>query len=98
MSAPQGSAPQGSAPQGSAPQRSAPQASTPPLTPAAGWFEELRRDNDSVWGAIHSHPFVTGIGSGTLDVDRFRFFLSQDYPYLKEFCRVLALAVSRGGR
>jgi len=62
------------------------------------WYASLRAEADPIWRSIQEHPFVRGLGDGTLPLDRFRFFLAQDYPYLKEFARVLGLAVSRGGR
>jgi len=46
-----------------------------------------------VWEKCLSHPFVTGIGDGTLDVEKFRFFMLQDYLYLFEYARVFALGV-----
>ena len=63
-----------------------------------GWSQRLRADADSIWREIVAHPFLTELGAGTLAPERFRFFMAQDYPYLKEFARVLALAVARGGR
>ncbi len=45
---------------------------------------------------IAAHPFVRGIGDGTLPLGKFRFYLCQDYVFLSEYCRVLALAVARG--
>ena len=45
--------------------------------------------------AILSHPFVTGVGDGTLDVEKFKFYVRQDYLYLIDYSRVLALASSR---
>ena len=45
--------------------------------------------------AILSHPFVTGIGDGTLDVEKFKHYVRQDYIYLKDYSRVLALASAR---
>ena len=39
------------------------------------------------------HPFVTGIGDGTLDVEKFRHFMLQDYLYLFDYARVFALGV-----
>ena len=32
-----------------------------------------------VWAGYHTHPFVTGLGDGSLPVEKFRFFLLQDY-------------------
>ena len=45
--------------------------------------------------AILSHPFVAGVGDGTLSLDRFRHYVTQDYAYLIEYSRVLALASAR---
>ena len=46
-----------------------------------------------VWEACLSHPFVTGIGDGTLDMEKFRYFMLQDYLYLFDYARVFALGV-----
>ena len=46
-----------------------------------------------VWGACLRHPFVTGIGDGTLDMEKFRYFMLQDYLYLFDYARVFALGV-----
>ena len=45
--------------------------------------------------AILAHPFITGVGDGTLPVDTFKYFISQDYVYLIDYSRVLALASAR---
>ena len=45
--------------------------------------------------AILSHPFVTGVGDGALDVARFKYYVMQDYAYLIDYSRVLALASAR---
>ena len=41
--------------------------------------------------AILSHPFVTGVGDGSLPVERFKHYVLQDYVYLIDYSRVLAL-------
>lgn len=46
-----------------------------------------------VWEKCLKHPFVTGIGDGTLDVEKFRFFMLQDYLYLFDYAKVFALGV-----
>lgn len=43
-----------------------------------------------MWEAQHRHPFVTGIGDGTLDVERFKVWLRQDWLFLIEYARMLA--------
>ncbi len=60
--------------------------------------EDLRRECDDVWEQQHRHPFVIGIGDGTLDVDRFRFWVRQDYLFLIEYARLLALGCARAPR
>ena len=44
---------------------------------------------------ILSHPFITGVGDGTLPVKKFKHYVMQDYVYLIDYARVLALASAR---
>jgi thiaminase/transcriptional activator TenA len=60
-----------------------------------GFYGEMRRKSDPLWKAVFRHPFVKGIGDGTLSRDRFEFFLKQDYVYLIDFGRVFALAAAK---
>ncbi len=60
--------------------------------------EELREAAAQIWEAQHEHPFVRGIGDGTLDPERFRFYIRQDYLFLIEYGRLLALACARAPR
>ncbi len=53
----------------------------------------LRQAADPVWEKCLHHPFVTGIGDGTLDGEKFRYFMLQDYLYLFDYARVFALGV-----
>lgn len=46
-----------------------------------------------VWQQCHEHPFVRGIGDGTLDKEKFQWFLLQDYLYLFDYARVFAWGV-----
>ncbi|MGM9564784.1 thiaminase II [Evtepia sp.] len=46
-----------------------------------------------IWQACLDHPFVTGIGDGSLPVEKFRHFMLQDYLYLFDYSRVFALGV-----
>ncbi len=51
-----------------------------------------------LWDAQLEHPFVKGIGDGTLEEARFRRWVLQDYGYLKEFARIFAWAVAKADR
>ncbi|HUI82862.1 MAG TPA: thiaminase II [Candidatus Binatia bacterium] len=55
----------------------------------------LRQKAAAIWEAQHQHPFVRGIGDGSLNTDRFRFWLRQDYVFLIEYARLLAMAAAR---
>jgi len=46
---------------------------------------------------IRRHPFVVGLRDGTLPVEKFRFYMCQDYVYLVEYCRIFGLAVAKAG-
>lgn len=53
----------------------------------------LYRAARPIWDRCLAHPFVTGIGDGTLPVEKFRYFMLQDYLYLFDYARVFALGV-----
>lgn len=54
---------------------------------------QLRNAAASIWEDCLNHPFVTGIGDGTLAVEKFQYFMLQDYLYLFDYARVFALGV-----
>lgn len=51
---------------------------------------ELYSAAKPVWDAQLEHPFVQGLGDGSLDVEKFKRWVLQDYLYLKEFARMRA--------
>lgn len=55
--------------------------------------EELYKEVDSLWHSYYKHPFVKGIGDGTLDIEKFKFYMLQDYLYLLDYAKVYALGV-----
>ena len=56
---------------------------------------ELRNLADPLWSRELTHPFVSGIGNGTLDVEIFQFYLKQDYIFLIEYSRAIAVAAAK---
>ena len=57
--------------------------------------EQLRAAGDPIWSAQHEHPFVCGIGDGSLEPEKFRHYIRQDYLFLLEYARLLALGCAR---
>jgi len=56
---------------------------------------ELRATAAAIWEAQHEHPLVRGIGDGTVDIERFKQWVRQDYRFLVEYCRLFGLAAAR---
>lgn len=50
-------------------------------------FEKVK----PIWDKNLQHPFVQGIGHGTLEKEKFRFYMVQDYVYLIDFAKLFAL-------
>ncbi|MBQ3402514.1 MAG: bifunctional hydroxymethylpyrimidine kinase/phosphomethylpyrimidine kinase [Synergistaceae bacterium] len=48
-----------------------------------------------IWPEYNNHPFVKGIEDGTLDPEKFRNYIIQDYHYLNEYSKVFALGVTK---
>jgi thiaminase/transcriptional activator TenA len=60
--------------------------------------DELRRAAARIWEAQHEHPFICGIADGSLAHERFRLYVRQDYLFLIDYARLLALACARAPR
>ncbi len=60
-----------------------------------GFIESVEEHCLPIRRAILEHPFVQGIGQGDLDEERFKFYIAQDYAYLIDYSRVLALGAAR---
>ena len=57
-----------------------------------GFFAGLREVAGDDWRAYVEHPFVQGLGDGTLPEAAFRHYLVQDYLFLIQFARAYGLA------
>ncbi|BCB03826.1 thiaminase II [Bacillus sp. KH172YL63] len=56
---------------------------------------ELRNAVTDIWEASFNHPFVKGIGDGTLPLENFKYYVLQDAYYLSHFSKVQALGASK---
>ena len=57
--------------------------------------QQLQQQTIDLRRKVLEHPFVRGIGDGALPLEAFRFYMRQDYVFLVDYCRVLALAVAK---
>src|SRR5712671_4112333 len=68
---------------------------TPSMRTRDSFTHAIRAKAQPIWDRELKHPFVRGLGDGTLPIDRFRFYLAQDYVFLIEYCRVFALGAAK---
>ena len=57
--------------------------------------EKLIAGGADVFEREQQHPFIVGLGDGTLPPEKFRYYMRQDYVFLIEFCRVIGLAAAK---
>lgn len=54
-------------------------------------FKEVK----DIWNEYLDHPFVKEIGEGSLDKEKFKKYLIQDYLYLKEYAKVYSIGFTK---
>lgn len=57
--------------------------------------ERLWNKVEPIWESYLVHPFVKGIGEGTLDQEKFIHYMKQDYIYLIEYSRIFGIGSSK---
>jgi len=57
--------------------------------------KHLRVQVNELWEKEQSHPFIQEIGDGKLPLTNFQYFMKQDYIFLIEFCKVIAICVAK---
>ncbi len=55
----------------------------------------LRAEVDGIWRKIFDNPFLKEIQEGTLPLEKFRYYVAQDYLYLEGFGRAVAMALAK---
>jgi len=64
---------------------------------ADSFSEMLREEAGHIWERIFEHPFLIEMKEGKLPLEKFRFYVKQDYAYLMDFARCLGLAAAKAG-
>ena len=57
--------------------------------------EKLLAATAEIWKSYNEHPFVMGIQDGTLDKEKFRYYMIQDYLYLEDYAKTFAVGVAK---
>ena len=48
-----------------------------------------------IWSQYNEHPFVKGIENGSLDLEKFRYYIIQDSLYLEDYAKTFAIGVAK---
>ncbi len=48
-----------------------------------------------IWKQYNQHPFVLGIQDGSLEQEKFRFYILQDYLYLQDYAKTFAIGIAK---
>ena len=57
--------------------------------------DHLRKLANPIWEAQLNHPFIKGVGDGTLEVEKLKYWVRQDYLYLMDYARIFSMAAAR---
>lgn len=57
--------------------------------------QRMRKAADLVWEEGYQQPFIRELGKGTLQRERFAFYLLQDFRYVNDYARVHALGLAK---
>ena len=56
--------------------------------------DSLRREAAPIWERVFQNAFLRELEAGTLPIEKFRYYLIQDYLYLEGFARAVATALA----
>lgn len=57
--------------------------------------ERFLDSSKEIWAQYHAHPFVKGIGDGSLDKKKFKYYILQDYLYLIDYAKVFSIGAAK---
>jgi thiaminase/transcriptional activator TenA len=65
------------------------------MPPPPALTQRLWASIAGLYDQIVAHPFLAGLADGTLDQERFRFYVVQDALYLRDYARALSVCGAR---
>lgn len=61
----------------------------------AKFTDRLYERVEPIWASYMEHPFIKGLEDGSLDEEKFKHWLKQDYIYLIEYARLFAIGAAK---
>ena len=62
---------------------------------ADSFSDQLRAEVEPIWQQIFQRPFLREIKDSTLPLEKFQYYLGQDYLYLEGFARTVAFTLAK---
>ena len=57
--------------------------------------ERIYEHAEKIWPRYLCHPFVTQMADGTLPQEKFRYYMLQDYLYLRDYVKIFAAIIPK---
>ena len=57
--------------------------------------ERLLEATKEIWDGYNETPFVKGIADGSLDHEKFKYYMMQDYLYLLDYTKVFSIGTRK---
>ena len=57
--------------------------------------ERIYARAEKIWPRYLRHPFVTQMADGTLPPEKFRYYMLQDYLYLRDYVKIFAAIIQK---
>ncbi|MDO4633717.1 MAG: thiaminase II [Eubacteriales bacterium] len=57
--------------------------------------ERLLDAAKEIWNRYYEHPFVKSIEDGTLEKEKFRYYIIQDFLYLEDYAKSFAIGIAK---
>lgn len=57
--------------------------------------ERLLEATRKIWDCYNEKPFVKGIADGSLDHEKFKYYMIQDYLYLPDYTKVFSIGTAK---
>lgn len=57
--------------------------------------QQLYHGVQDIWPQYLEHPFVLEMAQGSLPLEKFRYYMLQDYAYLRDYIKIFAACISK---
>lgn len=57
--------------------------------------QKLYADAQEIWDQYLQHPFVCEMADGSLPLEKYRYYMLQDYLYLRDYIKIFAISISK---